>query len=266
MIVALIDNGSLEPAPHHNLRSIAAALSERTGNPVHAVSWKHSDRIPLFRAWTLTRFVRHHFEQGERDFLFVPFFISAQGAIGSALCADLEKLQRELGAFEFEFTDGLAARGALAEIVADRIRETIAAHHLQRPSVVLVDHGGPSSESARLRNEIADQVRTLAGPSIDQLAAASMEGDHPPLLADQLNTPGLAHRDVVVAMLFLAPGRHANATGDVAKISRGARARTYQTDLVGNHPSTVEVLAAALHDKLAARRARVPTEAGSHVS
>ncbi|MBI5771991.1 MAG: hypothetical protein HZA93_29730, partial [Verrucomicrobia bacterium] len=47
MIVALIDNGSLEAAAHQNLRAVAAALSGRVGVTVHAVSWKHSDRIPV---------------------------------------------------------------------------------------------------------------------------------------------------------------------------------------------------------------------------
>lgn len=266
MIVALIDNGSLEPAPHHNLRTLAAALSKETGITVHAVSWKHSDRIPLLRAWTLHRFIRHHFEHGEREFLFVPFFISAQGAIGSALRSDLEKLQEQLGAFEFDFTDGLATRGALAPIVVARIRETISSHALERPAVILVDHGGPSADSARLRDDTAEQVRVLLHREIDQIAAASMEGTHPPLLADQLHTPGFVGRDVIIAMLFLAPGRHANAQGDVAQIGQAANVRAHLTDLIGNHPTVAEVLAEALRDKLATQRPHVPMEAGSYVN
>ena len=46
MKAALIDNGSLEPAAHRNLRRLAAAVGERAGMRVEAVSWKHSDRIP----------------------------------------------------------------------------------------------------------------------------------------------------------------------------------------------------------------------------
>src|SRR5687768_18363574 len=89
MIVALIDNGSLEPAAHRNLRAVAAALSARTGVNVHAVSWKHSDRIAPAAldgapAWTLAAFVRSLTTLGQREFVFVPFFVSAQGAIGSA--------------------------------------------------------------------------------------------------------------------------------------------------------------------------------------
>ena len=45
MIIALIDNGSLEPAATLNLRRVAAALTANVGVLVHPVSWKHSDRI-----------------------------------------------------------------------------------------------------------------------------------------------------------------------------------------------------------------------------
>ena len=83
MIVALIDNGSLEPAAHHNLRRVAAALSDATTTLVHAVSWKHSDRIAPADlggtpAWTLGSFVRAMHALGQRDFLFVPFGVPAR--------------------------------------------------------------------------------------------------------------------------------------------------------------------------------------------
>jgi len=249
MIVALIDNGSLEPAAHLNLRTLAAALSTRTGTKVHSVSWKHSDRISTEAlndtpAWTLAPFVRYMFALGQREFAFIPFFISPQGAIGSALRRDLERLQRELGDFSFSFTDGLATRGALAGIVADRVQKTIAGNQLVRPPVILVDHGGPSRESAALRDAIAREI----GAS----AATSMEGVHPPLLADELRRPEYENRDVVIAMLFLAPGRHAGADGDVAQLCRASRARCHRTPLVGDHPTVVEVLAGALRDSLLA--------------
>ncbi len=263
MIVALIDNGSLEPAAHQNLRAVAAALARRAGVEVHAVSWKHGDRIPIHsltlaattdlvaasvsewigRPWTLAPFVRAQLAQGEREFLFVPFFISAQGAIGSALRGDLEKLARELGGFSFAFSDGLAARGALAEIVAERVRETIAAKNLSRPAVIVVDHGGPSRASATLRDEIAAEVRLLLADELGSLTAASMEGAHGPLFAEMLAS---ARGDVVVAPLFLSPGRHAGPDGDLAQIARAAKARVHFAGLVGTHPRVVAELAFAL--------------------
>ena len=255
MIVALVDNGSLEPAAHRTLRAVAAALSHRTGVAVRAVSWKHTDRLAPellddTPAWTLVPFVRAMVAMGQREFVFIPYFISAQGAIGSALRADLEKLQEQLGDFEFTFTGGLAARGVIPAIVADRIRTLVAARQLRTPPVVVVDHGGPSATSAALRDQLAADVRETLGREIGPLAAASMEGAHPPLLADQLRAPGFARRDVIVALLFLSPGRHAGADGDVARICTAADARCHLTEPIGSHPAVIDALASALRDTL----------------
>lgn len=255
MIVALIDNGSLEPAAHRNLRAVAATLSQQTGTPVHAVSWKHSDRIAAAAldgtpAWTLAAFVRAMHALGQREFVFVPFFISAQGAIGSALRDDLEKLQAELAGFDFKFTGNLAAQDILATILSQRIREKVASAGLARPAVLIVDHGGPSPASAALRDRVAAETRAMLGTDVRTLAAASMEGAHPPLLIDRLRASDFKPHDVVVALLFLSPGRHAGPTGDVARICTASGTRCHLTDLVGTHPLAVETLAAALRETL----------------
>lgn len=268
MTIALIDNGSLEPAAHRNLRTVAAELSRRAGIEVHAVSWKHSDRIaPEIldgeRAWTLRRFVEAQFARGEHEFVFVPFFISAQGAIGSALRNDLAQLQGTVGAFEVAFTEGLAARGAIPTIVAQRICETIAEHGLQRPAVIVVDHGGPSATSAALRDSLAHEIEALIRADIRVLRSASMEGDHGPLLADLFTTPDFMRGDVVIAPLFLAPGRHAGPSGDLAQIAQTAQLRLagvgaapvadlrcHFAGLVGTHPLAIDALTQALRTTL----------------
>jgi hypothetical protein len=268
MIIGLIDNGSLEPAAHRNLRAVARAMSARAGMTVHAVSWKHSDQIPAAAldgtpAWTLAAFVRALHALGQHEFLFVPFFISAQGAIGSALRRDLEQVQREIGDghLEFSFTDGLATSQTIPVIVADRIRSLIAAKSLSVPPVIVVDHGGPSPASARLRDELAATIRTLLGREIGPLAAASMEGQahahNRPLLADQLGAPGFDRGDVIIAPLFLSPGRHAGPTGDLAQIARAAETRLsspplrcHFTELVGTHPLAIDALTTALQQAL----------------
>jgi sirohydrochlorin ferrochelatase len=255
MIVALIDNGSLEPAAHRNVRSVAEALSFRTGVKVRAVSWKHSDRIAASQlddtpAWTLESFVRSLFALGQREFVFVPFFISPQGAIGSALRRDLEALRNELGEFEFTFTEGLAALRVLPTIVADRVQACLSSNRLVTPPVIVVDHGGPSAASASLRDELANKISIalagLAGP----VEAASMEGSHPPLLADLIAAEPYAGQDIVVAPLFLSPGRHAGPGGDIARICGAARARSHVTELVGTHPMVPDALAGALRTTL----------------
>lgn len=272
MTIALIDNGSLEPAAHRNLRALAAALSSRVGAQVHAVSWKHSDRIRPehldgVRAATVAPWLRAHVAAGEREFVFVPFFVSAQGAIGSWLRRDLETLQDELGGgFKFTFTEGLAAQGALVRIVAARVRETIAARRLVRPSVVVVDHGGPSAASAMLRNQVAAEVAKQLGGEIRALTPASLEGaehlHNQPLLADALCSTGFDAGDVVIAPLFLGPGRHAGPHGDLAEIAAAAEDRGVTsggereplrcafTELVGTHPYAIDALADALNQTL----------------
>jgi sirohydrochlorin ferrochelatase len=267
MIVALIDNGSLEPAATRNLRAVAAALSAEAEVMVHAVSWKHSDRIPIDSLGgeepgvTLATFIRTQLAAGRRQFVFVPFFISAQGAIGSALRGDLEKLRREHSAtpFEFTFTTSLADGNVIARIAAARVRDTMATAALRHPSVIVVDHGGPSPASAMLRNELATEIRALLGPEIAALAAASMEGathaHNRPLLAEQLRAPGFAVGDVVISPLFLSPGKHAGRDGDIAQICRAADAanparRCHRTELIGTHPLAVKALAAALRTTL----------------
>jgi len=262
MIVALIDNGSLEAAAHRNLRALAAELSVRTRVDVAPVSWKHSDRIPPAAlggkgAWTLAPWVRAQVESGERNFVFVPFFISPQGAIGSALRRDLERLQQELGGFRATFTAGLGSPAAIARVVAARIRETMTQHALTRPAVIVVDHGGPSPVSATLRDDIAAAARQILGAEIGALIPASMEGaehDHnTPLFADVLATRGYDRGDVVVAPLFLAPGRHAGHRGDLAQMAIAAEdrlgtaaLRCFFTGLVGTHADIIPTLAEGL--------------------
>lgn len=263
MITALIDNGSLAPAAHRTLRAVAAALSAATGQPVEPVSWKHSDRIQAERldgtpAAVLSSWIRTRHEQGVREFLFVPFFISEQGAIGSALRGDIERLRQELGDFRYEFAPGLASHGdTLVQIVASRIREVLTRERLEAPPVIVVDHGGPSPASAQLRNRVAHALRGTLGTAVGPLIAASMEGEdyahNRPLFADVLGTPGFDHGDVVVAPLFLAPGRHAGPHGDLAQIATAAEdrlaapdLRCHFADLIGTHPDVIPALAAGV--------------------
>jgi sirohydrochlorin ferrochelatase len=109
-----------------------------------------------------------------------------------------------------------------------------------------------------VRDRVADAARDLLWGKIGMLAAASMEspdGDdfafNRPLFADALASLGLEPNDVVIAPLFLAPGRHAGEGGDLARIVREAHARApalrfHFTELVGTHPSVAPRLASNL--------------------
>jgi hypothetical protein len=268
MKIALIDNGSLEPAAHRHLRASAAALSAASGLPVEAVSWRHSDRAPAAEldgapAATLRAWVRSRVACGEREFVFVPYLASASGAIASAIRRDLGELARETGGFSWVFSAGLDAPG-LAEILAARVLETLAAGRLSRPAVVLVDHGGPERASADLRDAVAAGIRERLGQAVAAVAPASMESpDGPefafnrPLLAEILSSNGFDRGDVVVAPLFLSPGRHAGPGGDLERIARAAEERRpglacHFTGLIGSHPLTSGFLARGLIERLPA--------------
>jgi len=266
MRIALIDNGSLEAAAHAGLRAAAAAIGGVADASVEAVSWRHSDRIPSYAleggpAHTLVPWVTDLVAAGEREFLFIPFFISPQGAIGSLLRRDLAALREKLGGFDFSFAEGFAEE-ALAAIVADRVREASGAAGLRKPAALVVDHGGPRRASAAVRDSVAGAARALLGGEVSRLAAASMESpDGPefdfnrPLLAEALLAPGFDSGDVVIAPLFLSPGRHAGPGGDLARIAREAEARSaglrcHFTGLVGTHPLATRHLASSLESSL----------------
>jgi uroporphyrin-III C-methyltransferase len=276
---ALIDNGSLAPASALNLRRVAAELSQLTAQCVTAVSWKHSDRIPAEQlggqpAWTIGPWIRHERARGATDFRFIPFFISPQGAIGSALRRDLDALTAEHGG-SVSFTLGLGA--AIPTIVASRIEAVLAEQVLDArgrarspdtlsqlaapiaaaaPAVIVVDHGGPSAESAALRDQYAAEIARQLGRSVIAASMESPDGDsfgfNRPLLAEALAALPAHVTDVVIAPLFLSPGRHAGPAGDLARIAAAAARpgrRHHFAALVGTHPLAVASLATAIEPR-----------------
>ncbi|MEJ1971195.1 MAG: hypothetical protein WDM96_01300 [Lacunisphaera sp.] len=145
----------------------------------------------------------------------------------------------------------VAGDDRLARILADHVR----AANLKTPRVALVDHGSPTRPVVAVRNQLAEQLGKLLGSDY-VVAASSMErragaeyafGE--PLLAGLLRQPGWNEGEVIVAMQFLLPGRHAGPTGDVAGICRAAEAasggklRTTLTALVAEHPLLIDILA-----------------------
>ena len=76
-----------------------------------------------------------------------------------------------------------------------------------------------------------------------------------PLLENLGELNGWRGSDLIVAMFFLLPGRHAGADGDVAQIcskllQRAAFRSIQQTPLVGKHPLLIEILADRLNEAL----------------
>jgi sirohydrochlorin ferrochelatase len=257
-LTILMDNGSLEPAAILALRGLAEKLGARIGQPVEPVSLLHSSAVPAEKidgraAEILEPGLDRRLAMGQNDFLIVPLFFGPSGALTDYLPKRLAHLRTKHPRLNVQIAARLFAAGddRLARILADQVRALGSASR----RIALVDHGSPARAVNDVRNELASQLAQQLGPD-HTVAASSMErregADYDfcePLLAGLLRQPGWNSGEVVVAMQFLLPGRHAGPEGDVARICREAEAtsggilHTKMTGLVAEHPLLVDILA-----------------------
>ncbi len=268
----LVDNGSLRAESVLNLRRIAGELSARIGVEVLPASLLHSSKIPPEQlegepAVNLERRLRWSLETGIRAFTVIPFFFGPTNAILDYLPKRLQHLRKKFGSFEISRTPFLyqeqdaGGNAELVSILADGVRQCMSHSGLRHPRVALVDHGSPLQAVTMVRNELAERLDNELSNEVECVAPASMErrpGDayafNEPLLERLLTKEKWCNADVVVAMLFLSPGRHAGPGGDVARICNAAREaapglRTHMTPLVGEHPRIVDLLERRLKEK-----------------
>lgn len=254
----LVDNGSLRAESVLNLRRVAAELSQLSGQEIIPASLLHSSRVDpqLLNgepAVNLERRMRLDYAAGEREFRILPFFFGPTAAIKQYLPERLAFLREKfgpmaVGCYPFLFPGYAQDHDDLLRILSDNIVSKLQQCGWLRPAVVLVDHGSPLPEVAAVRDHLAACLNARLGDCVDGVVGASMErrdGDayafNEPLLAKILRGPNLRQRQVIVAMLFLSPGRHAGLGGDVDQICAAAEAecpqlQTHMTKLVGNHP------------------------------
>ena len=171
----------------------------------------------------------------------------------------------------------------IAQIVCDRVLMVARARGLTQhkhgngngpvdgPVVLLCDHGTPSQAVNKVRDLVAQQLAGLLAPhGMGNVTACSMERRvgkeydfNDPLLEDAL--PALVASDgnsrgddtvppnagvavsVIVALLFLQPGKHAGRGGDIAAIVNTAVDNNplldvHVTDVVGTDPLLTDVL------------------------
>lgn len=275
-LTILMDNGSLEPAATLGLRRLAVDLAANIGQRVEPVSLLHSSAVPAEKlggtpAEILEPALERQLAVGQNDFLIVPLFFGPSGALTDYLPKRLAHLRSKHPTLSVQVAAPLFAAGddRLARILADQVMDVGARLVRARPGVdeprpyndlvkhrvALVDHGSPAKPVTEVRNELACQLAGLLGPDYI-VAPCSMERREgaaydfcEPLLAGLLRQPGWHAGEVIVAMQFLLPGRHAGPQGDVATIGReaesasGGALRTTMTALVGEHPLLVDILA-----------------------
>lgn len=257
-LTLLMDNGSLEPAAVLGLRTLAARLAVRLGREVAPVSLLHSSAVPAEQlggtpAEILEPALARRLAADQADFLILPLFFGPSAALTDYLPKRIGLLRGKFPNLRVRIAAPLFAAGddRLARILADQVRATGSASR----RVVLVDHGSPAPAVTAVRNELASQLAAQLGPAYT-VAPASMERRASaaydfcePLLGRLLGSPGWNEGEVIIAMQFLLPGRHAGPEGDVAAICRaaetasGGKLRTTPTGLVAEHPLLVDILA-----------------------
>ena len=264
--IFLIDNGSLRAEAVLALRGLAAQLSEQVGLGVEPVSLLHSSKVPASElggvpARIVKSRLRQLVEAGERCFVFVPLFLGPSRAITDYLPELIAEALAMAPDLNVVVADTLAGANVdlpdsrLAEMLASHVRQAMQDACLKTPRVALVDHGTPAEVVNRVRNSVARQLAELLEGEVAVVEPCSMERRegaaydfNEPLLerVDQLD--GWSGSDVVVALFFLLPGRHAGSAGDVAQICdallerRGVRSAV-RTPLLCEHPLLIDLLA-----------------------
>ena len=262
--VLLVDNGSTRPAATLNLRRLAKALSDSTGRTVYPVSLQHADRIAPNRldglpALTFSPFMHDQLEQGVRRFRIIPLFFGPSRALSSFIPDQVAVLSKEFGPVTFDIAEVLcplpAGEPRLAKIALDNIRETAQAQDIDVGRIIVVDHGSPVPAVTAVREYVADELRRLLDAEVE-LAQAVMErrvgSDYDfngPLVERQLKVWAIQSRvqPVILAMMFLLPGRHAGNCGDIEQICSKVTNQypgfaVYISPLVADHPMLIEIL------------------------
>ena len=235
---------------------------------MQAVSLLHSSNVPAEAlggepARLLEPALVAHFEAFPKaEVVLLPLFFGPSAALTDYVPARLASVRARFPQAKVRLAPWLVnpadGDSRLAGVLADQVRKAVRERGWSKPKVVLVDHGSPQPAVAAVRDHLGRQVRAELGGEIEALAVASMErrdGDayafNEPLLATALRTAPFNEGEVVVALQFLSPGRHAGPGGDIATICAAAEAeqaglRTQMTEPIAGDERLVELLAERL--------------------
>lgn len=271
----LVDNGSRCASATLGLRRVAATLSRSVGRVVHPVSLLHSADVPAEElegtpADTLAPFLMSRARAGERRFLVLPLFFGPSRALTSFIPQTVAEVSAVHGPLDLRVAQNLCplpqGEQRLADILHEHTRDAAAAFADAVDAVVLVDHGSPLPEVTATRRWLAAALQNRLGSAWPPVTEAVMErragarydfnGELLEQVLDRLARQP-SHRSglvrVIVAMQFIAPGRHAGEDGDVQRICAASCARypnlaISRTRLIGEHPGLIEILASRLRE------------------
>jgi sirohydrochlorin ferrochelatase len=261
-MIILLDNGSKRPEATKNLRRLAAALTRRRGEVVHAVSMLHSSSIPAALlddrpAETVEPFLRRQIDEGKRKFVLVPLFFGPSRAIDVFLPEIVSRLEAEAGRLEIDVAPVLcplpSGEPRLVDILEANVRNVMQAQQMTPARILLVDHGSPVPAVTAVRNWLAAMLRVrFSGMATVAEAVMERREDRQydfngELLEHALATAAQKTEQAILAMQFISPGRHAGLGGDIDAIARevmdrypGFRAVT--SPLISEHPLFEEIL------------------------
>lgn len=242
-VYLVIDNGSKKPEATIRLRELAAKLSEVVTKTVYAVSLQHADSIDTCElnnipANTFYSFLQQQLKQGKREFVVLPLFFGMSRALSSFIPEQVKLLKKEFGSFN--------------------IKITMAGTPIENNKIVVVDHGSPVPEITEVRKRAAVKLNTLLGEDVivDQAVMerrAGREYDfNGDLLEDYLKQQAIkGNNNIIVAMLFFLPGRHAGECGDIEEICNQVinnfpDLQVVITPLISEHELLLEILHARL--------------------
>jgi len=259
----LVDNGSFGAHAILNLRKIANSLAKRSGFEVRPMGLMHSHKVDPgildgIAGESMEAFLDSKEANSVSDIRVVPFFLGPSLAVTDWLPRNLEKWRLGREGRSFTVLDYLfdPEDERLARILEDLCLGEIQSRNLSAPHLILVDHGTPLPEVNLVREEVGKQLKDLMGNRIAGFSTCCMERRagseydfNDPLLEDLLKK--LEEHDaheVLLAQLFLSPGRHAGKNGDLAEICQGfgtqsSKLRIHRLPTMGNHPLMLDILA-----------------------
>jgi sirohydrochlorin ferrochelatase len=260
--IYLVDNGSLSPRATLELRRLAEMLSLRSGQVVQAVSLLHSHKVPADQldgcpATIVKRKMRAAIAAGKRNFILVPLFLGPSLAIVDYLPQLIAEFRVNLPDLNVQIAAPLCGENPdqpddrLARILKANVLATAEGASLNRLKVALVDHGTPAKSVNLLRNRVASQLAAMLATEVVACSMERREGSeydyNEPLLERVDRLPSFGGGDLIVAMFFLLPGRHAGDGGDVSEImqhlvARRAYGSAKMSPLLGEHPLLLEIL------------------------
>lgn len=240
---------------------MAQLAVESTWAEVQPVSLLHSSRVDPslldgIKAETMEPFLAGPIAQSVSELRILPFFFGPSRALTEWLPEKLWQWKGQKDGRSFRILDCLHQNRdtRLAVALEDLCLRAIERNKMNKPFLALVDHGTPVFDVHRVREEVGEELKERMKDNISGFSTCSMErrdGEeydfNEPLLENLLAEKRETFEEMLVAQLFLSPGRHAGEGGDLDRIcssfaNSSPSRRLVRTDLLGLHPLIIEIL------------------------